>query len=104
MEALLLLDLHRREDTAVGIESDQRVVLPAQPEQIAKGPFVDFDLFDPLVDEIGAREAIGAALGAESAARAYDARITNTQAASFSRATGTSAVVLSGGFRNAWRG
>ncbi|MBI5537479.1 MAG: TldD/PmbA family protein [Deltaproteobacteria bacterium] len=76
---------------------------PADPALIAKGPFASLDLFDPSVDEVGAQEAIDAALAGERGAREFDPRITNMQSSTFSRGTGATAVVLSAGFSSTWQ-
>jgi PmbA protein len=64
----------------------------------------DLALFDPSVDAIEASTGVALARRAEDAARGADPRITNSEGASFSRTTGTSALVTSGGFRGAYRG
>jgi PmbA protein len=48
---------------------------------------------------VNAAQAIAIAKRAEAAARAFDARITNSEGGSFGRTAGGSAVVLSSGFR-----
>lgn len=75
---------------------------PADPDLILKGAPVDLDLFDPAVGGITAAEAIAIATRGEKAAREVDARITNSDGASFSRTTGAFAMVLSGGFRGGY--
>ncbi|UJR86321.1 TldD/PmbA family protein [Sandaracinus amylolyticus] len=65
---------------------------------------VELDLHDDRVDSIDGASAIGHAKRAESAALEYDARITNSEGASFSRASGARALVTSGGFRGVSRG
>lgn len=77
---------------------------PADPAELAKPPFADLDLYDPAVAEIGADEALRSALAAEQAARDADARLTLSEGATFSRSSGSSAMVLSSGFSGAQRG
>jgi PmbA protein len=77
---------------------------PAAPELIATGPFPDLDLYDPAGGEVTAAQAIELARRGEQAARDADARITNTDGATFSRTAGTFAIVLSGGFRGGYAG
>jgi len=76
---------------------------PALPEELCSGPFEDLDVYDPGTSALGADKAIATALAAEKAARQFDPRVTNMQGTSCARASGASAMVLSGGFRNAWR-
>ncbi len=64
----------------------------------------DLDLFDAETDAIDAKQAIGICQRAERAARDFDARITNSEGASFGRTTGGSAISLSNGFRATNRG
>jgi len=64
----------------------------------------DLDLFDPETDAIDAKMAIETCQLAEKMARGHDARITNSEGASFGRTTGGSAISLSNGFRSALRG
>ncbi|MAQ15983.1 MAG: PmbA protein [Sandaracinus sp.] len=60
---------------------------------------VDLDTYDPTMDAFGAEEALERAIAGEKAARDADARITNSEGATFTRASGGSALVTSGGFR-----
>jgi len=64
----------------------------------------ELDLFDPKVDGVDAAEAVRRAKAAEHAAMAHDPRIKNTEGATFTRVSGASALVTSGGFRGATRG
>lgn len=59
----------------------------------------DLDIYDPAMASLGAGDAIAIAKRAEKAAMDADARITNSDGATFSRAYGASAIVTSGGFR-----
>lgn len=65
---------------------------------------VDLDLFDPSVDGVDAAEAVRRAKLAERAAMDYDPRVKNTEGATFTRVSGGSVLVTSGGFRGATRG
>lgn len=62
------------------------------------------ELHDPACAGIDAAEAISRARRAEKAALASDPRLTNSEGATFSRTEGSSAVVLSSGFRASTRG
>jgi len=77
---------------------------PADPELLAKPPFVDLDLFDAALGEIDADRAIEQAIIAERAALDFDPRIKLSEGATFSRTNSTSALVLSSGFQAAMRG
>jgi PmbA protein len=64
----------------------------------------DLDLFDPKGGGVDAAKAISISTVAESAAREFDPRISNSEGATFSRTAGGVALVLSNGFRGAYRG
>jgi len=64
----------------------------------------DLDLYDPAGGRLDAAQAISIAKEAEDAARAFDARITNSDGGTFGRTAGGMAIVLSSGFRAAFRG
>ena len=64
----------------------------------------DLDLFDPKGGGVDAAQAIAIATLAERAAREHDPRISNSEGATFSRTAGGVALVLSNGFRGAYRG
>src|SRR5262245_24203568 len=82
----------------VEISQEDPFAGPADPALIAHGDFPDLELFDPAGGEITAAQAIELALRGEAAARESDARITNSDGATFSRTAGGFALVLSGGF------
>ncbi|MFO0713724.1 MAG: TldD/PmbA family protein [Sandaracinus sp.] len=65
---------------------------------------VDLDLFDPKVDGIDGAMALRHAKNGEAAALGADPRVTNSEGATFSRASGAKAIVTSGGFRGYSRG
>jgi PmbA protein len=92
-DALELADLSQ-EDAFAG---------PADPKEIAKGPFPDLELFDPAMGDLDAGKAIEMARAAEDAARGFDPRITNSEGATVSRTAGAVALVLSGGFAGGYR-
>jgi PmbA protein len=72
---------------------------PPDPSTLSKpGEWADLDTFDDAVSEITADEALQRALDGERAAFDFNARITNSEGASFTRARGMSALVTSGGF------
>lgn len=78
---------------------------PADPSLLvdaAKAP--DLDLFDPKGGGVDAAQAISVAKVAEAAALSFDPRISNSEGATFGRTAGGSALVLSNGFRGAYRG
>jgi PmbA protein len=77
---------------------------PADPELLCRAPHPDLELFDPAIDAIDAGTAIAGATEAEAAALGYDPRITLSEGATFSRSSGTSALILSSGFFGSIRG
>jgi PmbA protein len=77
---------------------------PANASLLATPPHPDLDLYDPELESVDADGAIARAVEGERAARDYDQRITLSEGASFSRVTGSSALVLSGGFVGHQRG
>ncbi|MET0595859.1 MAG: metallopeptidase TldD-related protein [Polyangiaceae bacterium] len=93
-DALELADLSQ-EDPFAG---------PADPKELAKGPFPELELFDPKMGELDAAQAIEMARRAEDAARKSDPRITNSEGATVSRTAGSVALALSSGFRGGYMG
>ena len=77
---------------------------PADPSLLAKPPFPDLDLFDSGLFNMDAARAIEQATIAEQAALDFDPRIKLSEGATFSRTNSTSAMVLSSGFRVAYKG
>jgi len=85
----------------------------SQPDPFAGAPdpavlskaadHVDLDTFDPSMDALDAAEALRRAIEGESAAL-EDERITNSEGSTFTRASGVSALVTSGGFAAGKRG
>ncbi len=64
----------------------------------------DLGLDDPACNGVGAAEAIARARRCEDAARAADARITNSEGATFDRTAGGFVMATSGGFRGGYHG
>jgi PmbA protein len=75
----------------------------APEERLARGPFADFDLFDPAAEAVSAVRLQEMALEAEDAARAVHG-ITNSEGGSGSAGLSVSALATSHGFRGATRG
>jgi PmbA protein len=71
---------------------------PADPKLIAKQLPETEGLYDPNIDEVTSEQAIAWACEGEQAARDADVRISNSDGATFTRAAGAFAMVLSGGF------
>jgi PmbA protein len=94
-DALELVDLSQ-EDPFAG-PADQDLLVDA-----SKAP--DLDLFDPKGGGVDAAQAISIAKISEQAARDFDPRISNSDGATFSRTAGGVALVLSNGFRGAYKG
>lgn len=82
------------EDPYAGLASEHR---------LARGPFADFDLHDPLVPALGADSLRDMALAAEEAARATPG-ITNSEGGSASAGHSLTALATSHGFRAAASG
>ncbi len=64
----------------------------------------DLDLYDPSLADVDAAQAIERAKRGEKAAFDADARIKNSEGASFSRVEGASALVTTGGFEGTYQG
>ena len=79
-------------------EDDEFAGPPDASELSNASQWADLDTFDDTVSGIAADEAMSRALEGEKAAFDYDARITNSEGATFTRARGVSALVTSGGF------
>lgn len=78
---------------------------PADPSLLSDPEAApDLDLFDPKGGSVDAAQAIAFAQAGERGARAFDPRISNSEGATFSRTAGGAALVLSGGFRGAYKG
>jgi PmbA protein len=78
---------------------------PPEPGLLSsESEHADLDLFDPKIDEIDGAMALAHAKNGEAAALGADPRVTNSEGATFSRASGAKAIVTSGGFRGYSRG
>lgn len=78
---------------------------PADPKLIRDPSTApDLDLFDPKGGGVNAAQAIDIAKIGEQSARDFDPRISNSEGATFSRTAGGAALVLSSGFRGAYKG
>lgn len=82
----------------VDVSQEDPFAGPADPELVARDVVRPSDMYDPAVAGIDAETALDWAKRGEAAARAADARITNSEGATFSRETGAFALALSGGF------
>jgi PmbA protein len=76
---------------------------PPDPSLLATS-YPDLDLYDPKVAEVDAAWALREAIAGEAAARKADARITNSEGATWSRILGATAFATSGGFSGGYRG
>ena len=88
-----------------GLSERDELAGPPDPSLLSRREqHADLDLFDPSVDAIDGAAALKHALTGEKAARDFDARVTNSEGATFSRASGSKAIVTSGGFAGYSRG
>ncbi|HTA20282.1 MAG TPA: DNA gyrase modulator, partial [Polyangia bacterium] len=89
----------------VGLSQDDPFAGPADPKLLSDpSQAPDLDLYDPAGGGVDAAQAIAIAKEGEAAALAYDARITNSEGATFGRTAGGAAIVLSSGFRAKYKG
>jgi PmbA protein len=94
-DALELVELSQ-EDPSAG---------PADPKLLCDpNAAPSLDLFDSAGGDVDAAQAIALATKGEDAAFAFDKRITNSDGATFGRNAGGVAMVLSSGFRAAYKG
>lgn len=77
---------------------------PAPAELLSTPPHPELELLDDSIDAIDAEYAIARAREAERAALDFDPRIKLSEGASYSRTSGSSALVLSSGFQGTMRG
>lgn len=77
---------------------------PADPGELSNPPYPDLDLYDPAIATIGPDEALALAKQGERVAMDADPRLKLSEGATFSRSTGTGAMVLSSGFSGVQRG
>ncbi|MDB4943987.1 MAG: TldE protein part of TldE/TldD proteolytic complex [Labilithrix sp.] len=94
-DALELVELSQEDPFAGPADGSLLVDAAATP---------DLDLFDPKGGSVDAAQAIQLAQAGERAARAFDPRISNSDGATFSRTAGGVGLVLSSGFRGAYKG
>jgi PmbA protein len=92
-ESVTLADLAEPDESA----------LPPDPGLLAR-TFPELDLYDPAVADVDAGWALRQAIAGEAAARKYDARVTNSEGATWSRVLGATAFATSGGFVGGYRG
>jgi PmbA protein len=92
-ESVALADLAEPDECA--LPPDPSLYVRALPE---------LDLYDPHVAEVDAAWALAQAKTGEAAARAFDARVTNSEGATWSRVLGATALATSGGFSGGYRG
>jgi PmbA protein len=83
-------------------EADE-LALPPDPSLLAK-QVPELDLYDPRVAEVDAAWALRQAIACEAAARKHDARVNNSEGATWSRMLGATAFATSGGFVGGFRG
>jgi len=89
--------------TLAGFAEVDEFALPPDPALLAK-TVPELDLYDPAVAEVDAAWALRQAIAGEAAARKHDARVTNSEGATWSRVLGASAFATSGGFAGGYRG
>ena len=94
-DALELVELSQ-EDPAAGPADPKLIIDPKTAPEL--------DLYDPSGGAVNAAQAIDWATRGEDAAMKFDPRITNSDGGSFSRTAGAVAIVLSNGFRAAYKG
>lgn len=85
-------------------EADEFAGPPDPCELSSSSEWPALDTFDEAVSGVAADEVLERALRGEQAAFELDPRITNSEGASFTRATGVSALVTSGGFAGSDKG
>lgn len=83
-------------------EADE-YALPPDPGLLAK-EIPELDLYDAAVADVDAAWALREAKNGEAAARRHDARVTNSEGATWSRVLGATAFATSGGFVGGYRG
>lgn len=87
------------------LSQDDPFAGPADPKLLCDpSAQPDLMLYDPKGGSVDAAQAIDLATRGEAAARTFDARITNSEGATFGRTAGGAALVLSSGFRASYKG
>ncbi|MBL9019150.1 MAG: TldD/PmbA family protein [Myxococcales bacterium] len=89
--------------TLADLAEPDEFALPPDPALLAKS-YPELDLYDPRVAEVDAAWALKQAIAGEAAARKHDARVTNSEGATWSRVLGATAFATSGGFVGGYRG
>jgi PmbA protein len=78
---------------------------PADPKLLCDPKSLpDLELYDAAGGQVNAAQAIDIAKRGEAAARSFDARISNSDGATFGRTAGGMAMALSNGFRASYKG
>jgi len=78
---------------------------PPDPSQLSdEREHVELKLYDPNMGDVGSGAALARATAGEAAALGASSRITNSDGATFTRASGSSVLVTSGGFTGTSRG
>lgn len=85
-------------------EADPFAGTPDRAHLSSRASHADLETFDASVGGIEASAAVDRALAGEVAALSSDARITNSEGGTFTRAVGRSALVTSGGFEGVTEG
>ncbi len=83
-------------------EPDELNRLPDQGELATSIP--DLDLYDDSLADVDAAWALKQGIAGERAAQQYDARVTNSEGATWSRSLGAVAFASSGGFSGGYKG
>lgn len=89
--------------TLAELAEPDEYALPPDPALLATR-VPDLDLYDAKVAEVDAAWALRQAIAGEAAARKADARVTNSEGATWSRVLGATAFATSGGFVGGYRG
>ncbi|MBA2542945.1 MAG: TldD/PmbA family protein [Deltaproteobacteria bacterium] len=89
--------------TLADLAEPDEFALPPDPKLLATS-VPELDLYDPAVAEVDAAWALKQAIAGESAARKHDARVTNSEGATWQRVLGATAFATSGGFIGGYRG
>ena len=89
--------------TLADLAEPDEYALPPDPKLLAT-KIPELDLYDPKVAEVDAAWALRQAVAGEAAARKADARVTNSEGATWSRVIGATAFATSGGFVGGYRG
>jgi PmbA protein len=101
----------RREALELLCKESVELAMLAEPDEYALPPdpallatkFPELDLYDPAVAEVDAAWALKQAIAGEAAAR-RNAKVSNSEGATWSRVLGATAFATSGGFLGAYRG